>query len=107
MPYLLFVAKIIERGRPIGFEGLCFVGLLSDMSEQKRAQDGASSSEEGHETEETYSLPVIVAEDDPFSRELVRTLLEKWGLSRHRDKRWSGGDGSHPRADHAGAGVLD
>ncbi len=25
------------------------------------------------------SLPVIVAEDDPVSRELVRTLLEKWG----------------------------
>ncbi len=24
-------------------------------------------------------LPVIVAEDDPVSRELVRTLLEKWG----------------------------
>ena len=25
------------------------------------------------------SLPVIVAEDDPVSRELVRTLLAKWG----------------------------
>ncbi|MDQ3118399.1 MAG: response regulator [Verrucomicrobiota bacterium] len=24
-------------------------------------------------------IPVIVAEDDPVSRELVRTLLEKWG----------------------------
>jgi DNA-binding response OmpR family regulator len=28
---------------------------------------------------ESYSLPVIVAEDDPVSRALVRTLLEKWG----------------------------
>lgn len=48
--------------------------------------DGASptggrsaSSEDGRGVEETHSLPVIVAEDDPVSRELVRTLLEKWG----------------------------
>ncbi len=48
--------------------------------------DGASpsggkpvSSAEGRETGNIHSLPVIVAEDDPVSRELVRTLLEKWG----------------------------
>ncbi len=28
---------------------------------------------------EPGALPVIIAEDDPVSRELVRTLLEKWG----------------------------
>lgn len=33
----------------------------------------------GGKAVENYSLPVIVAEDDPVSRELVRTLLEKWG----------------------------
>ena len=37
------------------------------------------SSKEVRDTDETQSLPVIVAEDDPVSRELVRTLLEKWG----------------------------
>lgn len=31
------------------------------------------------DTTDAQPLPVIVAEDDPVSRELVRTLLEKWG----------------------------
>ncbi len=52
--------------------------LPSPQPAPEEKRDPGSRSQ-GFEALQAQPLPVIVAEDDPVSRELVRTLLEKWG----------------------------
>lgn len=54
-------------------------GWLPTAAGEPAAEGKVAATRPGPSPGDAELLPVIVAEDDPVSRELVRTLLEKWG----------------------------